>query len=778
MDDKVTFGESVRQRRQALDLTQAALARRAGCAVITIQKIEAGDRRPSRQVAESLAAALDVPLDERAAFVRRARGEAPSRQPASAAVPPSGEPPHNLPAEPNAFVGRQAVLAELSRLLERARLLTLTGPGGIGKTRLALQLARQVLPAFADGVFFVPLAALRAPDQVAEAVAGMLEVRTPNKAGPLLALQRHLRSKTLLLVLDNFEHLLSAVPLAAALLSEAPGLKILATSREPLGVYGEQEYLVPPLALPAAHRPELWPALAQVEAVALFVQRAHAVLPGFALDAATAGAVADICLRLDGLPLALELAAARVKLFSPPALLLRLEGRGLAVLGRGPRDAPQRHQTLRATIDWSYQLLNEPERALFAALAVFAGDFGLEAAEVLCGATDGEALASLVNKSLVQREGAGPDGYRFHLLETVREFAEELLEAGPQAQPVRQQHLAYFADLADTAAAHILGAAQAEWLKRLAGEHPNLNAALAWSLAAPLSRGLDTGMRLAGALGWYWHLRGHWREGRQWLARLLAQPGGAADARARALCAAGLLAWAQDDYAEAEDQLRAGLALLPAGRPTLNHAHATGILGVVLLYQQDLAGAEPLFEASLEMFRALADPFGEGVSLMRLGLVARLKKDFERATEASTASLTLYQALDNPWGIATANANLGEIALDQADWQTAAGHYRAALAALQPTGSQWYLALSLVGVAGVAAARGEPGRAARLLGVVEALVKDVDGRIPVVDRWLYDRFLAQARALLNRDEFEAALAEGRAASPVAWQAWVEAALGP
>jgi non-specific serine/threonine protein kinase len=838
MDSGETFGERVRRRRRALDLTQAALARRAGCAAITIQKIEAGERRPSRQVAELLAAALEVPAGERADFVRRARGEAPRSAPPERATAAEGGLPHNLPAAPNAFVGRQEALAHVEVLLERARLVTLTGPGGTGKTRLALQVARQALAGFADGVWFVPLASLRAPEQVGLAVADALGLRTVDKAGPAAALKRSLGPKRLLLVLDNFEHLLGAAALMGELLAAAPGVKILATSREALGVYGEQVYAVPPLAVPTAHRPELWPALGQVEAVALFVQRAMAAEPGFALDAENAGSVAEICLRLEGLPLALELAAARARVFTPAELLKRLEAR-LPMLTGGPRDAPQRQQTLRDTIAWSEQLLPENERALFARLAVFAGGFDLEAAEAIAGsrqpvvsswharraleagggqqaraawsesghqaahkASKGqppedrgqratgmqggeqqqdegagqswvmEGVAALVHKSLVQREVDSAGQSRFRLLEVVREYAgERWKEDG-----FRYRHLEYYRALAERGAQEILGAGQAEWLERLAREHANFEAALAWSQESGAAEAAEAGLRLAGALGWYWHFRGHWTEGRRWLRALLAWEGGEPQARALALCAAGLLAWAQDDFAEAKARLGAGLALLSAGQANWTRAHAQGILGLVLLYEENLEAAEPLFEEGLKLFRGLEDPFGIGLSLIRVGLVARLRGDFARAAAASAESLALYEALDNPWGTATASANLGEIALDQDAWQVAAGHYRRALKAMRPTGSQWYTGLGLVGVAGVAALRGEARAAARLLGVAEALVSSVEGKVPAMDRRLMSRYVVLAQTALGEPEYEAARAEGAAAGPAVWDVWVEEAL--
>jgi non-specific serine/threonine protein kinase len=310
----------------------------------------------------------------------------------------------------------------------------------------------------------------------------------------------------------------------------------------------------------------------------------------------------------------------------------------------------------------------------------------------------------------------------------------------------------------------------------LAREHANFEAALAWSLEAGAADGPEAGLRLAGALGWYWHFRGHWIQGRRWVARLLARDGGEAETRARALCAAGLMAWAQDDYAEAKERLLAGLALLPAGQANRVRAHSLGILGLVKLYEGDLEAAEPHLEEGLGLFRGLEDRFGIGVSLIRVGLAARLRGDFARAAQASAESLVLYEELDNLWGIATASANLGEIALDQGDWRAAAGHYRRALRAMAPTGSHWYTGLSLVGVAGVAALRGEARTAARLLGVAQALVKRVEGKLPAMDRRMSERYAALAREALGEAEYEAARAEGEAAGPAAWEGWGEEAL--
>jgi non-specific serine/threonine protein kinase len=529
----------------------------------------------------------------------------------------------------------------------------------------------------------------------------------------------------------------------------------------------------------------------QYESVALFHDRARAVNPDFQLTAENAAAVADICARLDGLPLAIELAAARIRLFNPLALLRRLDAR-LHTLVDGPRDQPARQQTLRNAIGWSYELLDAGERFLFAQLGVFVGGWTLAAAaavmsfelEVLSEDAGQlktlETLESLVHKSLIQQR-EGHDGEpRFGMLETIREFALEQLVERSTAGALRRRHLAYYTTLAETAVQQIFGAEQAACLTRLEQEHANLRAALSWSLASEDDQEALMGLRLAGALGWFWHLRGYWSEGRSWLEQVIAdcrlQIADYADAdqstiynlqsaMARALCSAGILAWAQDDYAIARTYLEESVALAVADREPHTRAHALGLLGLSRLYQGDYAEAAPIFEESLGLFQGLDDTFGVGVSLIRLAIVAKLQGDWARATDLNAQSLSFYQALGNDWGIATSLANQAEVAVAQGDWQTAADYYREALPFMRAISSHWYLALMLVGIASVAIARGQVVAAARLLGTSEALAENVGGRLPPPDRLVYERTLAAARDQLGETAFAAARAKGRALTP-------------
>ncbi|HUG38092.1 MAG TPA: AAA family ATPase, partial [Candidatus Limnocylindrales bacterium] len=462
--------------------------------------------------------------------------------------------PHNLPLQATTLLGRaREVAAARERVLrDDVRLLTLTGPGGTGKTRLALQVAAELIDHFADGVFFVPLAPISDPGLVASTVALTLGIRDPGGRPVLENLREHLRDRQILLVLDNFEQILLAAPLVGELLAVCRGLKVLVTSRAPLELRGEQEFPVPPLALPDPKHPPPIEALGQYGAVALFIERATAIRPDFAVTNDNAPAVAEICVRLDGLPLAIELAAVWIRLLSPQAMLTRLERR-LPLLTGGARDLPARQQTLRGAIAWSYDLLDEGERALFRRLAIFVGGCTLEAAEAVCnpegdlGLDVLDGVASLVAKSLLRQE-EGPEGEpRFGMLETIREYGLEQLEA----DATRGRHAAFFLAFAEEAEPKLLGAEQVTWLQRLEAEHDNFRAVLGRSRVGEVAA--DVGLRLAGALQWYWRVRGLLGEGRGWAETMLALPGAAARtaARARALNAAARLANLQADYTAA-----------------------------------------------------------------------------------------------------------------------------------------------------------------------------------------------------------------------------------
>ena len=432
MDTETQFGSWLMQRRKALDLTRRELAREVGLSTVTIEKLESGERRPSRQVAELLARQLDVPDAELEAFVQFARSGVEALDGGTGQAGPGAAPwrallryPNNLPAQPTPFMGRQALLAELFDLIRQPgmRLLTLTGPPGIGKTRLSLALGTLALPHFADGVFFVALAPLRDPWLVIAAIAETLKIHEQGGRPLLEPIKEELRAKEMLLVLDNFEQVVEAGDMVAELLRGAPGLRVLVTSREALRVYGEHDFAVPPMEAPMpGEEPESVEALARYEAISLFVERARAADRTFGLNADNARAVARICVSLNSLPLAIELAAAQVRVLSPEEILTRVGAR-LDLLSGGPRDVSPRQQALRGAIDWSYELLADTEKIGFQRLAVFAGGCALPAAQAIAGEEAEGLLQSLSSKSLLRRETGSDGETRFTMLETIREFA-------------------------------------------------------------------------------------------------------------------------------------------------------------------------------------------------------------------------------------------------------------------------------------------------------------------------------------------------------------------
>jgi predicted ATPase len=702
----------------------------------------------------------------------------------------------SVPVPPTQLIGRQRELTELAALLRSgaARLLTLTGSGGTGKTRLAVELAASMSSDFEHGTCAVSLAPLESPASLAAAIAQALGV-TPIGSEPALdALERSLRARELLLVLDNFEHLLAATSVVSDLAARCPLLRVLITSRAPLRVSGEIVYPVAPLALPVvgAKTPtelERW------AAIALFVTRARAAMPTFELDPGNAGHVAQICRRLGGLPLAIELAAARITILSPADLLARLS-RSLELLTRGSRDLPARQRTLRATIDWSYRLLAPREQDLFARLAVFTGGCTVAAAEAVCGASVDE-LAALVDMSLLHRWQARSGEPRLLMLDTVHEYAAELLEASGSRPALDRTHAAYWLDVAERAAPQLQGSDAVAWLDRLDDDHDNLIAAVRWCRE---SGELGLGLRLGGALAPFWRVRGHAREGRRWLSELLD---GAEhlpiDLRARARYEVGWLAVSQGDYERGVGELDTALGLFRAsddqvGRARclaeLSFAHAelgrtarmrqlaaealrlarsTGDERTIAAALDAAARATPdrrtataLAEEALELYRRLGDTYWTGALLNNLGYLALLDGDANLALAPLEEAADLAEELRDEPGLATARANIGLAALLEDEPVRAAHALTAALGVFDDLGYRAQVAECLLGIAAVCARRHSVHEAARIAGAAERLRVSMTSP---AERLVEERYLRPARAELGETGWAAAWEAGRAMAP-------------
>jgi predicted ATPase/serine/threonine protein kinase/DNA-binding winged helix-turn-helix (wHTH) protein len=712
----------------------------------------------------------------------------------------------NLPSQRTGFVGRQKELAAAKELLLQndTRLVTVTGPGGIGKTRLAIQVATDLVERFPGGTHFVPLASLSDPNLIGSVIVQTLGFREGGTQSALEVLKQNLQDSLrapMLLLLDNFEHLIQGAPTVADILAISHHLKIMVTSREALHVYGEHEFPVPPLLLPDVRSIPSVEALSQYPAVTLFVERAVAVKPDFDLTLENAPAVIEICARLDGLPLAIELAAARIKVLSPSALLARLASR-LQLLTGGSRDLPQRQQTLRAAIDWSYDLLSSPEQKLFRRLSVFVGGCSLEGVEAACdnkgdldiGLLDG--MASMVDKSFVQQMDQAKGESRFVMLETIREYGLERLKASDEETLTRRAHAAYCLVLAEE---QPTGTSGDEWLQQFALEHDNFRAALGWLIHAGDAQ---WGLRLGAALFRFWEMREYFAEGRDLLGKLLQLPGAAAPnkARACALFARGALANGQGDYCSADSLIgesleiarqsgdRQGAAVylnaiainardrgdLSVARSLLEEslllwrqlddqksvARSLSNLANIVKMQGDNASAGSLYAESLSIFRTIGDWTGVAWSMNYRGDLARDQGDSEAAQTMYQQSLAIFRELGERWGVAGTLADLGSLAKEQENYPTAESMYRESMKLFQELGHQRGIARLLEHFACLAAAQLESERSLRLAGTAAALRKEVGAPLTPAEGAKLEASLHSARQALTNTRVEAAWLEG------------------
>jgi non-specific serine/threonine protein kinase len=679
---------------------------------------------------------------------------------------------------------------------DEVRLLTLIGPPGVGKTRLGLQVAADLSGDFPDGVYFVPLAPIRDPGLVVSTIAQALNVAETGGQPLLDTLKAYLTERQSLLFLDNFEQIVEAAPLMGEILSACPGLKLLVTSREVLRVYGEHEFAVPPLTLPDPGSDQV-NLQRRYESLSLFEARARAVRPSFRITEENAPSVAEICRRLDGLPLAIELAAARINVLTPRAIADRLQHR-LQLLTSGPHDLPERQQTLRSAIEWSYSLLPQQEQRLFRLLSVFRAGCSLTA---VIAANEGEqnetpagvqasevidGIASLINKSLLRHEEEAEGDPRYYMLETIQEYGLSLLAQLAEADEVQRRHALYFLSLAEEAEAEMRGPRQGDWVARLGVEHDNMRAALDWcrgigdGYRVPDARIVsevrhpipDThvavGLRLASALALFWRVRSHLSEGRERMVAALEATRAVqnespemSQLRAKVMGEAGWLAFLQGDFTSARDLCSGSLEIQRALGNKAGTANMLIRLGATYGHLGDDGHARELLQEGLQLSGELGDLYGISTALNILGELARLQGDYNAARPYYEESLRIKREMGGKMGIAVGLHNLARVAHHLGSEEEAGAMFVESLVLFNDLGSKLDVAMCLAGLGGVAAADKHPVRAARLLGAAGSLLGEVGAIVWLADRADYERDIEVARAQLEEAVFSRAWAEGQ-----------------
>jgi predicted ATPase/DNA-binding XRE family transcriptional regulator len=776
MVEEHSFGYWLRRKRKALDLTRAGLAEQVGCSAGTIQKLEEEERRPSAQMAERLAEIFKIPPEEHSAFLRFARGELHSRVEETQADVPwntSEKPPRStLPRPVTSLIGREKEIEELHTYLLQAdvRLVTLIGPPGIGKTRLSIEAAHAGLPDFPDGVFFVALAPLESPALMAVTVAQAMGYVGAGNISAMEQLKEGIGNKQILIVLDNCEHLIEDVAsLVSFLLSACSRLKIIATSRESLRVPGEWLYPVPALAVPSLEfsgedgSVDLDAALT-FPALTLFVDRARAVRPNFALDAENIKAISAICRQLDGMPLAIELIAARMRLVTPQTLVGRLHD-PLLWSSDGMRTVPARQKSLKEAIDWSYQLLSEEERKLFSYLSVFSGGFTLQGAETIFlqafpETTISALIASLFDKSLLQSSPDSNGEARYAMLATIQGFARQRLRETDQEATIRNWHLAYFLDFTGQAERALRGSDQLKWLKRLTSMHDNLRVALNWAIETGQT---ETALQMAHRLWWFWSKHSEFNEGRQWLGRVLAMADAPLfpDLYAHVLTQLAHHTELQIGGKAAKSFIERALAIARLHGNPVTVANALMVFGIVWAYEENFAVAQPALEESMVLFREAQDQWGYAVALMSLGYAAYRKEDEATSLMLKEQALTAFRELGDQYFQSVCLYAIGNLRAKQGDWEEGLAELRESLRLSRELGSRFEIAAGLLRLAETEQHLGKPARAVRLYCAARKAYESI-GSLQPEDELRFVEYLTSCRLALGETDFEAALEKGRA----------------
>ena len=774
-----SFGAWLKQRRKMLGLTRSDLANQVPCSPDTIHKIETGVRRPSREMALRLVESLNVPLRDRSALVNIARLSVSPAE--NIARLDQFRPPSNLPSPPTPLIGREVEVSTIRQMIlhESGGLLTIVGPPGVGKTRLALHVAASFRDELKDGIFMVPLASVADSELVISCIARILNLEDCGYQPIADQVITYLWDKELMLLVDNFEHVMNATPILVRLRSECPLLRLLVTSRTALRVRSERQFHLQPLKLPnPINLPDLQ-GLLEFSAINLFVDRARAVYPGFILSEHNAPTVVSICHRLDGLPLAIELITTNLRILTPNMLLDSLKNGGLLESGE-LMDLEPRQRTLRDALDWSYNSLSPLEQGLLERMVVFSGGCSMEAAMEVCAITqkNGAAiveilpsqipdqLRSLVNKCLItQLEENGSS--RFTMLEVLREYIIEKLTSHEATNVVHEGHARYYLQLAESAVAQIHGLNELQSLIQLEREINNFRLALEWCLVR--SQALAVGLRLSAALWWFWARIGFITEGRAWLMRYIDQSA-LADPHASEILfplakiyiGIGRLTWCQGDYISARNWMEKGLTLHRQVGDKWYLGYALQSLADVLSDLDETSLAQEIAQESLSLARETGDPWLEGLPHALFGEIARNRGDFDEAQIQYTMSLTLMQQAGDERNVAFMLHNLGQVAQRQGDYARGRELHVEALKIHLKSRPVRAVAFGLEMLAGVAGANGKPVKAARLLGAAEALRQSVGTPVEGTEMQFYTRIISQVSSGLDKESFATEMLDGHA----------------